>query len=43
MITLRSIIDAYADAYGEALEIGYEQGDSTWTAPPTFEGRDVTW
>jgi hypothetical protein len=41
--TLRSIIDAYADAYGESVQLGYEQADSTWVDLPTVRGSDLPW
>lgn len=43
MIPLQSIIDAYADAHGEHLQLDYEHGDSTWITPPTVHGSDVSW
>jgi hypothetical protein len=43
VIPLQSIIDAYADAYGESHQLSYEQGDSNWVAPPTVWGSDIAW
>lgn len=43
MITLGSVLDAYADAYGESHQLSYEQGDSNWIDPPTVQGSDIQW
>jgi hypothetical protein len=43
MYRLRDILAAFADAHSEHLQLDYDQGDSTWIAPPTIEGADLTW
>ena len=43
MYRLRDILAAFADAHSETYELGYDQGDSNWIAPPTIEGTDLAW
>ncbi|HEX3782666.1 MAG TPA: hypothetical protein VHX38_23610 [Pseudonocardiaceae bacterium] len=43
MHSLQQILDAYADAHGEALQIDYEQGDSAWSAPLPVWGSELPW
>lgn len=43
MHSLQQILDAYADAHGEALQDNYEHGEPTWSAPLVCHGGDLPW